>query len=285
MSVLSLAIQRSGRLHADSLKLLADSGIHLEDRKEQLRVPAQGFPLHVFYLRNNDIPQYLQDGAVDTAIIGENTLIESGAQVRTLARLGFAKCRLSIAVPNDHPAQSLQDLDGMKIATSYPNTLGSMLKQRGLTADIHRISGSVEIAPSIGLAEAVCDLVSSGNTLFVNHLREVEVLLHSEALLVAGPHLPAASEQRLQQLLFRLQAVLEARRYKYILLNVPNDAIETITRILPVLKSPSLMPLAEPGWSSLHSVIEEESFWKVLDELKAAGAQDILVCPIEKMVR
>ena len=285
MSVLSLAIQRSGRLHADSLGLLADCGIRLEDREEQLRVPAQGFPLHVFYLRNSDIPQYLQDGAVDTAIIGENLLVESGADLRVLARLGFARCRLSVAVPNEHAAQSLKDLDGAKIATSYPETLGRVLEERGLAAEVHRISGSVEIAPGIGLAEAVCDLVSSGNTLFRNHLREVEVLLESEALLVAGPGLSPEREQLLEQLLFRVESVLEARRYKYILMNVPNEAIDKITRILPVLKSPSLMPLAEPGWSSLHSVIEAESFWKVIDELKAAGAQDILVCPIEKMVR
>lgn len=281
---LHIAVQKSGRLHDESLKLLNDCGISIDNGKDQLKAVARNFPLEIFYLRNGDIPQYLRDGVVDIAIIGENLLVEKGDDISIEEKLGFSKCRVSIAIPKEDTYNGIESLIGKKIATSYPNTVKGFLVEKGIDAELHIINGSVEIAPNIGLSDAVCDIVSSGSTLFKNNLKEVEVLFKSEAVLAASSTLDAEKNDILKKLQFRIQSVLKGRQSKYILMNVPNDSIDRISSILPVLKSPTVLPLAEPGWSSLHSVINEGKFWEVIDELKAAGAQDILVCPIEKMV-
>ena len=284
MSKLKIAIQKSGRLNEDSLRILKDCGISIENGKNQLKASVRNFPLEVLYLRNSDIPQYLEDGVVDVAIIGENILIETQKNLTVLEQLGFSKCRLSLAIPRRESYDSIQYFNEKKIATSYPNTLNDFLRKNNVNAEIHEISGSVEIAPNIGLADAVCDLVSSGSTLFNNGLIEVEKILKSEACLVASPKISQENRQILEDLLFRLRAVLKGRRSKYILLNAPNEKIEEISNILPVLKSPTVLPLVTEGWSSLHSVINKDDFWNVIDKLKAAGAEDILIIPIEKMV-
>ena len=281
---LHIAVQKSGRLHDESLKLLNDCGISIDNGKDQLKAVARNFPLEIFYLRNGDIPQYLRDGVVDIAIIGENLLVEKGDDISIKEKLGFSKCRVSIAIPKEDTYKGVESLIGKKIATSYPNTVKGFLVEKGIDAELHIINGSVEIAPNIGLSDAVCDIVSSGSTLFKNNLKEVEVLFKSEAVLAASSTLDAEKNDILKKLQFRIQSVLKGRQSKYILMNVPNDSIDRISSILPVLKSPTVLPLAEPGWSSLHSVINEGKFWEVIDELKAAGAQDILVCPVEKMV-
>jgi ATP phosphoribosyltransferase len=284
MSKLKIAIQKSGRLNEDSLKLLAACGINIDNGIDQLKVTATNFPLEVFFLRNSDIPQYLEDGVVDIAILGENLLIEEEKTLKIETYLGFSKCKLSIAAPKGINYKSIKDLEGKKIATSYPNTLKSYLAKNNINAELHIISGSVEIAPNIGLADAICDLVSSGNTLFKNGLEEKEIILKSEACLVVSPLITNENQLILNKLSFRIQSVLKARKSKYILMNVPNDKIEAVSKILPVLKSPTILPLAEEGWSSLHSVIDEDKFWEVIDELKQNGAEGILVVPIEKMV-
>lgn len=281
---LHIAVQKSGRLHDESLKLLNDCGISIDNGKDQLKAVARNFPLEIFYLRNGDIPQYIRDGVVDIAIIGENLLIEKGKEITIKEKLGFSKCRVSIAIPKDDAYKGIESLTGKKIATSYPNTVEGFLAEKGIDAELHIINGSVEIAPNIGLSDAICDIVSSGSTLFKNNLKEVEVLFKSEAVLAASSILDADKTDILEKLQFRIQSVLKGRQSKYILMNVPNDSIDKISSILPVLKSPTVLPLAEPGWSSLHSVVNEGTFWEVIDELKAAGAQDILVCPVEKMV-
>ncbi|MGB2369697.1 MAG: ATP phosphoribosyltransferase [Flavobacteriaceae bacterium] len=281
---LHIAVQKSGRLHDESLKLLNDCGISIDNGKDQLKAVARNFPMEIFYLRNGDIPQYLRDGVVDIAIIGENLLIEKGNDISIKEKLGFSKCRVSIAIPKDDAYKGIESLTGKKIATSYPNTVEGFLAEKGIDAELHIINGSVEIAPNIGLSDAVCDIVSSGSTLFKNNLKEVEVLFKSEAVLAASSTLGDEKNDILKKLQFRIQSVLKGRQSKYILMNVPNESIEKISSILPVLKSPTVLPLAEPGWSSLHSVVNEGTFWEVIDELKAAGAQDILVCPVEKMV-
>ena len=281
---LHIAVQKSGRLHDESLKLLNDCGISIDNGKDQLKAVARNFPLEIFYLRNGDIPQYLRDGVVDIAIIGENLIVEKGDNIYIKEKLGFSKCRVSIAIPKEDIYKGIESLIGKKIATSYPNTVKGFLEEKGIDAELHIINGSVEIAPNIGLSDAVCDIVSSGSTLFKNNLKEVEVLFKSEAVLAASSTLDAEKNDILIKLQFRIQSVLKGRQSKYILMNVPNDSIDRISSILPVLKSPTVLPLAEPGWSSLHSVINEGKFWEVIDELKAAGAQDILVCPVEKMV-
>ena len=281
---LHIAVQKSGRLHDESLKLLNDCGISIDNGKDQLKAVARNFPLEIFYLRNGDIPQYLRDGVVDIAIIGENLIVEKGDNISIKEKLGFSKCRVSIAIPKEDIYKGIESLIGKKIATSYPNTVKGFLEEKGIDAELHIINGSVEIAPNIGLSDAVCDIVSSGSTLFKNNLKEVEVLFKSEAVLAASSTLDAEKNDILKKLQFRIQSVLKGRHSKYILMNVPNDSIDRISSILPVLKSPTVLPLAEPGWSSLHSVINEGKFWEVIDELKAAGAQDILVCPVEKMV-
>lgn len=284
MSKLRIAVQKSGRLNEDSMKLLKDIGISIENGKDQLKALARNFPLEVFYLRNGDIPQYLRDGVVDIAIIGENVLIEKGNDLPIVERLGFSKCKVSIAVPKESNASSLKDLEGKRIATSYPNTVNQFLEKNGIEANLHIINGSVEIAPNIGLADGICDIVSSGSTLFKNGLKEVEVLLTSEAVLAKSPKLTEENAALLQKIQFRIQSVLRGQNSKYVLLNAPNDKLEEIISILPGMKSPTVLPLAEAGWSSVHSVIDKNLFWDVIDELKAKGAQGILVCPIEKMV-
>ena len=284
MSKLKIAIQKSGRLNEESITLLKSCGINIENGKEQLKVDVTNFPIELLYLRNSDIPQYLEDGVVDIAIVGENLLIENQKQITIIEKLGFSKCRVSLAVPKDVKDGTLQYFEGKKIATSYPNTVKSFLDQNNIDAEIHVISGSVEIAPNIGLADGICDIVSSGSTLFKNGLKETQVILKSEAVLAKSTILSAQKEEILSRLLFRIQAVLRAKNTKYILMNVPNEKIQKVSSILPVLKSPTILPLAEEGWSSLHSVIKENEFWEVIDELKSAGAEDILVVPIGKMV-
>lgn len=284
MSKLKIAIQKSGRLNEDSLKLLKQCGIKIDNGKDQLKVDVPNFPMEILYLRNSDIPQYLEDGVVDVAIVGENLLIEQEKQVDIIEKLGFSKCRVSLAIPKDVTAEDLCYFQGKKIATSYPNTVKNFLDQNGIQSEIHIISGSVEIAPNIGLADGICDIVSSGSTLFKNGLKESQVILRSEAVLARSRQLTIEKEQILDRLIFRLKAVLKAKNSKYILLNVPNNKIDAVTEILPVLKSPTILPLAEDGWSSLHSVIDEDKFWEVIDELKEAGAEGILIVPIDKIV-
>tara|TARA_X000001036_G_scaffold354082_1_gene335573 strand:- start:3606 stop:4457 length:852 start_codon:yes stop_codon:yes gene_type:complete len=282
--MIKIAIQKSGRLNKESLDLLKKCGISIDNGKDQLKAAARNFPLEVLYLRNGDIPQYLRDGVVDLAIIGENLVFEKGKDLIVVEKLGFSKCRVCIAVPKDFNFTGIKDLEGKKIATSYPNTVNKYLSEKGISADLHIINGSVEIAPNIGLADAICDIVSSGSTLFKNNLKEVATIVKSESVLVQAPDLSAEKLVLMKKLSFRLRSVLRAKKSKYILLNAPNDKINEISNILPVLKSPTVLPLTQEGWSSLHSVIDEGSFWDVIDELKAAGAEDILVCPIEKMV-
>jgi len=284
MSKLKIAIQKSGRLHDQSLQLLKDCGINAVNGKDQLKVSAQNFPLEILYLRNSDIPQYLEDGIADIAIVGENLLVEKEKEIRVEAPLGFSKCRVSLAVPKIISVDDVSYFNGKKIATSYPNTLNKFLSEKNINAEIHRISGSVEIAPNIGLADAICDIVSSGSTLFKNGLKEVEVILKSQAVLASSKKIEKEQQLILERLLFRIRAVLEAKNKKYILMNVPNEKIETVSNLLPVLKAPTVLPLAIEGWSSLHSVIDETKFWEVIDQLKKAGAEGILVAPIEKMI-
>jgi len=284
MSKLKIAIQKSGRLNEDSLKILKDCGISIDNGKDQLKAAARNFPLEVLYLRNGDIPQYLKDGVVDVAIIGENVLIEKGKDLEVIEKLGFSKCRVSIAIPKNSNYNALEDLQGKRIATSYPNTINQFLSKKGIEAELHVISGSVEIAPNIGLADAICDIVSSGSTLFKNNLKEVEILLKSEAVLTIAPDLSQEKKELLSKLRFRLKSVLRARDSRYVLMNAPNDKIASIASILPGMRSPTVLPLAEAGWSSIHTVINKEKFWEIIDELKSAGAEGILVCPIEKMV-
>ena len=283
--MIRLAVQKSGRLNLESLKILEDCGISIDNGKDQLKTSARNFPMEVFFLRNSDIPQYIRDGVVDLAIIGENLLVEKGADLQVLEKLGFSKCKVSIAVPKELKFNGLKDLEGKRIATSYPNTVKIFLNENNINADLHIINGSVEIAPNIGLADAICDIVSSGSTLFKNNLKEVVEISKSQAVLVQANSLASDKIELIDKLRFRLQSVLRAKKSRYILLNAPNDKINSISSILPVLKSPTVLPLAKNGWSSLHSVINAEDFWEVIDKLKEAGAEDILVCPIEKMVR
>jgi ATP phosphoribosyltransferase len=282
--MIKIAIQKSGRLNEESLGILKKCGISIDNGKDQLKASARNFPMELLYLRNGDIPQYLRDGVADLAIIGENLIHEKGKDLTIIEKLGFSKCRVSIAVPKEVVFNDVKDLEGKRIATSYPNTVNQFLEENGVSADLHIINGSVEIAPNIGLADAICDIVSSGSTLFKNNLKEVAKILKSEAVLVQSPSLSAEKLEIVDKLRFRLGTVLRAKKSKYILLNAPNNQIEVISKILPVLKSPTVLPLAQEGWSSLHSVIDESSFWEVIDELKTAGAEDILICPIEKMV-
>lgn len=284
MSKLKIAIQKKGRLNEDSLGLLKSCGIDTNNGIDQLKVDVSNFPLEILYLRNSDIPQYVEDGIVDIAIVGENLLIEKQKDVITLLKLGFSKCKVSLAVPKDVEDTTLNYFQNKKIATSYPVTLQTFLDKNKIEAEIHTISGSVEIAPNIGIADGICDIVSSGSTLFKNGLKESQVILRSEAVLIKNKALSTEKEEILEKLTFRIQSVLRAKKSKYVLMNVPDEKIETVAALLPVLKSPTVLPLAEKGWSSLHSVIDESKFWDVIDELKIAGAQDILVVPIDKMV-
>ncbi|MEZ4841112.1 MAG: ATP phosphoribosyltransferase [Flavobacteriaceae bacterium] len=284
MTNLKIAIQKAGRLNEESLQILKDCGISIDNGKDQLKASARNFPLEILYLRNGDIPQYLRDGVVDAAIIGENLLVEKGKDLAVIEKLGFSKCRVSLAIPKGVEYNSIKELEGKRIATSYPNTVKEYLEAKGVNAELHIINGSVEIAPNIGLADAICDIVSSGSTLFKNNLEEVEVMLKSEAVLVVAPNLNAEKEQILNRLQFRIKSVLKARDSKYVLLNAPNEKIKDIVKVLPGMRSPTVLPLAEEGWSSIHTVINKDKFWEIIDELKSVGAEGILVCPIEKMV-
>ncbi len=282
--MIKIAIQKSGRLYEDSIKLLKDCGLTVEDGLDTLKAEVRNFKAEVLFLRNSDIPKYLEDGVADIAIIGENVLIEKESDVEVITKLGFSKCRLSLAVPREGDFTDLKSLNGKKIATSYPNTLKSFLKKNELDCSIHLISGSVEIAPNIGLADAICDLVSSGNTLFKNGLVEKDIILKSEAVLAVNKKSYLENKEQIDLLKFRIESVLKGRSNKYILFNIPNDKVKAAASLLPGLKSPSILPLVEEGWSSMHSVISENDFWDVLQGLKECGAEGILVIPIEKMI-
>ncbi len=281
---LKIAIQKSGRLYEDSISMLKECGIDLRNVKDRLKTESDNFPLEVFFLRDDDIPQYVEDAVADVGIVGENVLLEKGRSVEVIEQLGFGKCRLSLAVPRNMEFDNALSLQGKKIATSYPRLLSQYLDQKGVSAEIHEISGSVEIAPGIGLADAVADLVSSGGTLFMNGLKEVETILSSQAVLVRNGKLSSGKLLILEKLLFRIRAVKKSKRNKYILLNAPNDNLPKILALLPGMKSPTILPLAESGWSSVHSVLSEDTFWDIIEQLKDAGAQGILVVPIEKMI-
>ncbi len=281
---LKIALQKSGRLSADSINLLKTCGIKFDNGTGKLKSAAQNFPLEIFFLRDDDIPQYIADGVADIGIVGENVLAEAQKEANIIERLGFSKCRLSLAVPKSFDYQSIRSIDKKRVATSYPKILGDFLAQNSVDAEIHTISGSVEIAPSINLADAICDLVSSGSTLFTNGLKEVEIVMNSEAVLIARPNLGARSQMILEKLLFRIKAVKAAAQNKYILLNAPNDKLDEIIEMLPGIKSPTVMPLAETGWSSVHSVINENDFWEIVENLKNKGAEGILVLSIDQMV-
>ena len=282
--MLKIAIQKSGRLYDESIKLLKECGIDLNNGNKQLKTIATNFPIEVYFLRDDDIPQYVYDGVADIGIVGENVWLEKGKDIDLVYRLGFGKCRLSIAVPKLVKYNSSKDLEGLKIATSYAVILQKYLTKSNITAEIHEISGSVEIAPGIGLADAICDLVSSGSTLFTNGLKEVEVILQSEAILVANKNLSAEKKLILEKLLLRINAVKTAKNNKYILLNAPNHQLQNIFALLPGMKSPTVVPLAEEGWSSVQSVVKENDFWEVIEKLKQFEAEGIIVLPIEKMI-
>ena len=279
-----IAIQKSGRLSDDSLELIRECDISFNRGQSKLKSQAFNFPIELLFLRDDDIPRYVADKVADLGIVGENVLAEEKTPVDVVAKLGFSKCRISIALPKTTPYQGIDDLSGLNIASSYPNILSEFLQRSGISASIHEISGSVEIAPSIGLAEAVCDIVSSGSTLISNGLREVEHIFNSEAVLIANQALSKAKQKVVDELVFRIRAVLKAKNYQYILLNAPNDAIDQVIELLPGMKSPSVLPLADEGWSSVHSVVHKEQFWEIIEGLKAVGAQGILVVPIEKMI-
>jgi len=280
---LRIAIQRSGRLYEDSISLLKECGIDLRNVKDRLRTESDNFPLEVFFLRDDDIPQYVEDGVADIGIVGLNVLFEKCKEAEIMEELGFGKCRLALAI-NKSEEYVANYLQGKRIATSYPGLLQKYLDENKITAEIHEISGSVEIAPGIGLAEVICDLVSSGSTLFMNGLKEVETILESQAVLVRNKNLDNVHLELVNKLLFRIRSVKKAKRNKYILLNAPNDQLSKIFELLPGMKSPTVLPLAEEGWSSVHSVLSEDEFWEKIEQLKAAGAQGILVVPIEKMI-
>jgi ATP phosphoribosyltransferase len=282
---LKIALQRSGRLADGSTGVLRKCGIGFSNGSGKLRTEAANFPLEIFFLRDDDIPDYVADGVADVGIVGENVLAENPKHIRVMERLGFGRCRLSIAVPKTSGYRELSDLEGRRIATSYPRILAEFFSSRSITADIHEISGSVEIAPSIGVADAVCDLVSSGSTLFSNGLTEIETVMSSEAVLISRPGLGDQLSTILNTLLFRIRSVKAATQNKYILLNAPEKKVEELSAILPGMKSPTVVPLAEPGWVSIHSVIGEQDFWEVVDSLKRVGAEGILVLSIDQMIR
>lgn len=281
---LRIAIQKSGRLYDESVKLLNECGIELRNVKDRLKTESDTFPMEIFFLRDDDIPQYVEDGVADIGIVGENVLFEKDKQAEIVEKLSFGKCRLSIAIPKSQTYDGVKSLDGKRIATSYPFLVKEFLKKNNISADIHEISGSVEIAPGIGLADVVVDLVSSGSTLFMNGLKEVETILQSQSVLIKNNKLSKDQELLLNKLVFRIKAVKKAKRNKYVLMNAPNEKLQEIIALLPGMKSPTVLPLAESGWSSVHSVLSEDEFWEKIEQLKAAGAQGILVVPIEKMV-
>jgi ATP phosphoribosyltransferase len=283
-NVLKIAIQKSGRLSDDSIHLLKECGIDLRNVKDRLRTVSENFPIEVFFLRDDDIPEYVEDGVADLGIVGQNVLAEKNRNIETVEALGFGKCRLSIALPKAVKYEGAKSLEGKRIATSYPGIVGAYLKKNNIKATVHEISGSVEIAPGIGLSDVIVDLVSSGGTLFMNGLQEAEVILDSQAVLVSNKNLTATQKEILDKLLFRIRAVKKAKKSKYVLMNAPNEKLQEIISLLPGMKSPSVLPLAESGWSSVHSVLSEDEFWDNIEKLKAAGAEGILVVPIEKMI-
>ena len=284
MEKLKIAVQKSGRLQEKTVALLKECGLSFSNGPNRLKTDARNFPAEILYLRDDDIPQYVQDAVADIGIVGENVFIEKNKSTKLVERLDFAKCRLSIAVPKSTEYTGTAFLEGKRIATSYPFIVTKFLEEKNINAEIHEISGSVEIAPGIGLADAICDIVSTGSTLLSNGLQEVETVMKSEAVLVAGQQLSTSKQEILDKLIFRIKAVNTAKNNKYLLLNTPNDAIEAITKVLPGMKSPTVTPLNEEGWSSLHSVVNEDDFWNKIDQLKSLGAQGILVIPIEKMI-
>ncbi len=282
--MLRIAIQTKGRLNEDSIGLLKEVGIRLESNKRLLLLPAKNFNLEVLFLRDDDIPQSVADGIADVGIVGENECFEKDKTVKIVKKLGFSKCRLSLAIPKSEKYSGLEWFNGKTIATSYPEILKKFLSENNIKADIHLITGSVEIAPGIGLADSIFDIVSSGSTLITNQLKEVEVVLHSEAVLIAQPNLSEEKQALLDELIFRIEAVLTANDKKYVLMNVPTENLKGICEIIPGIKSPTIMPLAKEGWSSLHAVIREKDFWEIIAKLKELGAEGILVIPIEKMI-
>lgn len=284
MTRLKIAIQKSGRLYDDSVRLLKECGIELNNGINKLKADAYNFPIEVFFLRDDDIPEYVANGVADVGIVGENVLEETNSDVKIVDRLGFGKCRLSLAIPKGKKYSGPEYFNGKRIATTYKSILKKFLKKAKIDAEVHEISGSVEIAPGIGLADGIFDIVSSGSTLFMNGLKEVETVMKSEAVLVANKQLSDAQEQIIERLLFRIRSVRKAKSNKYILLNAPNDKLDQIVKLLPGMKSPTILPLAEKGWSSVHSVLHEDEFWHIIERLKENGAQGILVVPIEKMI-
>jgi ATP phosphoribosyltransferase len=281
---LKIAVQKSGRLHEDSMKLLKECGIDITNGVNKLKTEASNFPIELYFLRDDDIPQYVEDAVADVGFVGENVVYEKNKKVEVVEQLGFGKCRLSIAVSRNEEYDDVNYLEGKRIATTYPVIVQKFMQEKGINAEIHEISGSVEIAPGIGLAHAICDLVSSGSTLFMNGLKEVETILKSQAVLIKNNNLSNEKQQLLDKLLFRIKAVKKSKNNKYILLNAPNENLQEIISLLPGMKSPTVLPLAESGWSSVHSVLNENDFWDIIEKLKAAGAQGILVVPIEKMI-
>jgi len=282
--MLRIAVQAKGRLYEETMTLLAEAGIRLDSGERTLLAHAKGFPVEILFLRDDDIPQAVANGVADVGVVGENEYAERRKKVDIIKRLGFSQCRLSLAIPKDETYGGLEWFNGKTIATSYPAILQEFLTSKNLKAETHVISGSVEVAPGIGLADAIFDIVSSGSTLVSNRLKEMEVVMKSEALLIGHPKLTDEKKAILDEVLFRIDAVQTAYGKKYILLNAPNDKIDEIIQILPGMKSPSILPLAQEGWSSLHSVIDEDHFWEIIGKLKALGAQGILVIPIEKMI-
>lgn len=283
-NTLRIAVQKKGRLSDDSLKLIKECGIKFNNGAGKLKAAATNFPIEFLFLRDDDIPGYVQDGIADIGIVGGNEAEEKNKQVDTVKHLGFSKCRLSLAIDKNETYNGVQDFEGKSLATSYPKILGDYLKSQNVNAEINEISGSVEIAPSIGLAYGICDIVSSGSTLMSNGLKEVEVIYKSEAVLLANKNLSDEKRAILDRFVFRIESVQAAKSNKYILMNAPNKSIDRIIEILPGMKSPTVMPLANEGWSSVHTVIREDDFWEIIEELKGAGAEGILVVPIEKMI-
>ncbi|MFC4165470.1 ATP phosphoribosyltransferase [Epilithonimonas zeae] len=284
MSKLKLALQKSGRLSEKSLKLLEECGIKISNGTRKLKAVSSNFPLEILFLRDDDIPQYVEQGVADIGILGLNEVLEQKKQIETIQKLGFAQCRLSLAIPKEESYNGIQYFEGKKIATSYPEILSNYFQEKNINAQIEKIGGSVEIAPGIGLSDAIFDIISTGSTLLTNGLKEVETVVESEAILVSNNDLSDEKKGILKKLLFRINAVKEASESKYILLNAPNENLEKIINILPGMKSPTILPLAESGWSSIHSVIKEDQFWEVIEKLKNEGAQGILVLEIEKMI-
>ncbi len=282
--ILRVAIQKSGRLSEKSQELLKECGISVNHGSNKLKASASNFPLEVLYLRDDDIPQYVADNVADIGILGENVVIEKAKEVKVIEPLGFAKCRLSLAVKREENYPGIEFFQSKKIATSYPHILKSFLDKKGISAEIEEISGSVEIAPGIGLADGICDIVSTGSTLLTNGLKETDVVMKSQAVMIGAMELGVGKQALLDKLLFRIRSVRNAQKNKYILLNAPNDKIQDIISLLPGMKSPTILPLANEGWSSVHSVIKEDEFWEVIDKLKDLGAQGILIVPIEKMI-